>query len=442
MSLSIERVSNETLGEQVVRAELPGGLPVFFCPKPDFRKKYACYSTFFGSVDSQFIPPQQKETIKVPDGIAHFLEHTLFETEKGNVSDLFAENGAYNNAATSFATTTYLFASGERFFENLKLLIDFVENPVFDPEKVEKEKGIIEQEIKMYDDEPDWVAYMGMLDSLFQEHPLKIDILGSVDSIQTIDSQTLHDCYRTFYTPKNMALFITGDLQEEEVLEFVEKTSKYGSSNSAPHSGESSADQGGIVRIYPEEPTPVARELFESRMAVGLPQILFGFKEPNVPQSGSEKLQLDMVTKFALDLLLGRSSNHFLDLYSRQLVLDDFSVSWMSYAGVGVLSVGGETPDPDGMMQALEKIFDEAKNFTLSEDDFRRAKKKYMGGMTRAFNSLEYIASNYTYYRFYGLDLFSVLDEIQKVDQDAVQDRLKTLFKPERRTVSKILPLG
>ena len=162
-----------TLQEEVHRVELAGGLQVFFCPKPGFKKKYACYATHYGSVDSVFRGPGESEASTVPDGIAHFLEHTLFETEKGNVSDLFGRNGAYNNAATSFSSTSYLFASSDRFYENLELLVNFVENPVFDPGKVEKEKGIIEQEILRYQDEPGWVGYMGLLESLFKEHPFR-----------------------------------------------------------------------------------------------------------------------------------------------------------------------------------------------------------------------------------------------------------------------------
>ena len=135
---------SETLQEEVHRVQLAGGLDVFYCPKPGFQKRYACYATHYGSVDSVFRGPGESSQSAVPDGIAHFLEHTLFETEKGNVSDLFGRNGAYNNAATSFSTTSYLFASSARFYDNLGLLVDFVENPVFDPKKVEKEKGIIE----------------------------------------------------------------------------------------------------------------------------------------------------------------------------------------------------------------------------------------------------------------------------------------------------------
>ncbi len=271
----IETIRSETLREEVVRTTLPGGLAVYFCPKRGFRKRYACYSTFYGSVDSSFVTPSA-ERLTVPDGIAHFLEHTLFETEKGNVSDLFARNGAYNNAATSFNTTTYLFASADRFFENLELLIDFVENPVFAPEKVEKERGIIEQEIQRYRDEPGWVGYMGLLESLFQNHPMRIDIAGTPESIASIDSETLHRCYRTFYDPRNMILFVVGDLDASEVFDRVAKVSRAGSPAA-------NGDGFGIERVFPDEPDTVASGRFEKKMDVAQPKLLLGYKETGVP---------------------------------------------------------------------------------------------------------------------------------------------------------------
>ncbi len=239
-----KRTFSPTLNEEVKTVTFPSGLRALLCPKPGFKKKYACYSTFYGSVDSEFIEPDGTK-VKVPDGIAHFLEHTLFETEEGNASDIFARRGAYNNAATSFTTTTYLFAATDHFYENLELLIRFVENPVFQPEKVEKEKGIIEQEIQGYKDNPQWVTYMGLLESLFHRHPMRIDIAGTVESIRRIDSAALHECYKAFYHPSNMILFVVGDLSEDELFSFVEATSRFAASSPA---------RDGVKRVYPEEP--------------------------------------------------------------------------------------------------------------------------------------------------------------------------------------------
>jgi predicted Zn-dependent peptidase len=428
---------SDTLQEEVHRVELEGGLNVFYCPKPGFRKKYACYATHYGSVDSVFRGPGESAQSSVPDGIAHFLEHTLFETEKGNVSDLFGRNGAYNNASTSFSTTSYLFASSDRFYDNLGLLVDFVENPVFDPKKVEKEKGIIEQEILRYQDEPGWVGYMGLLESLFVDHPLRIDIAGTVESIYQIDSETLHRCYRTFYNPRNMILFIIGDLDVEEVYEFVDGRSRHGAAKTSHGDGAAGFD---IDRVFPDEPVGVASESFEREMEVALPKLIVGFKETNVPVHGNDLLQRELTTEFALDLLLGRSSDAYTDLYEQQLILDDFSSYYYACAGVGFVAMGGETPNPHGLRRALDAYLGKARNQGFAADDFERQKRKYIGGFIRSFNSLEFIASNYTYYRFHDLDLFDLIDAFESITQEAVEARIQTLFDPKRQAYSLISP--
>ena len=217
---SVERVENSLLRETVFHTRLPSGLGVSFCPKPGFQRKYACYSTKYGSIDNEFVVEDGRR-LHVPDGIAHFLEHTLFETEKGNVSDLFSLNGASNNAFTAFTHTTYLFSSSDRFYENLGLLVDFVETPAFRAEKVEKERGIIEEEIKGYEDSADWVSYMGILGNLFREHPIRIDIAGTAETIAKIDVETLQSCHDRFYRPSNMHLFVAGDLDCEDLFRFL-----------------------------------------------------------------------------------------------------------------------------------------------------------------------------------------------------------------------------
>ena len=433
--MAIDTIKSSTLRETVHRTVLPSGLTVFFCPKVGFRKKYACYSTFYGSVDNRFRVPRRAETTSVPDGIAHFLEHTLFETEKGNVSDLFARNGAYNNAMTSFNTTTYLFASAERFYDNLHLLLNFVDNPVFDPAKVDKERGIIEQEILRYRDDPAWVGYMGLLESLFAEHPMRIDIAGTPESIAKIDSETLHDCYNTFYDPRNMILFVIGDLDRDAVFDFVAEH------HSAPP-GEDGERPWNIERLYPSEPDAVATERFEVAMEVAQPKLLLGYKETSVPRSGRKLLDRELTAAFALDMILGRSSDAFTKLYLDRLILDDFSASYDTCAGVGFVVIGGDTPDPARLQGELEDILGSVSDGGRGVEDFERQKRKFTGSFVRAFNSLEYIASNYTSYRFYGLDLFDVVDAVHAIRREDVDECLRAIVSPERRSVAVIRPKG
>ncbi|MBN1442105.1 MAG: insulinase family protein [Planctomycetes bacterium] len=427
-SIEIERLESPTLREEVFQVRLPSGLQVYLCPKPGFQKKYACYSTFYGSVDNDFLVAGGERT-RVPDGIAHFLEHTLFETEEGNVSDLFAANGAYNNASTSFTTTTYLFAASDRFFDNLKLLLSFVETPAFREEKVEKERGIIEQEIKGYDDSVDWVIYRTTLENLFQRHPIRIDIAGTAESIAGIDVPTLEACYRSFYHPANMSLFAVGDIDRSEFFDCVLGASR----RSVP---------GGCVseRFFPDEPEEVACAHRRLSMEVAVPKILAGFKETRVPILGEAYVQRELVSEMALEICFGRSTDTFRELYERQLILDDFSASYSAGAGIGYALVGGDTPDPDRLEKILLERLSELRDHPLPPADFEREKRKFIGTFIRSFNSLEYLAANYTYFRFHGYDLFRTIDLLSRVTREMVLDRIRDLLEPERMSIAVVVP--
>jgi predicted Zn-dependent peptidase len=429
-SVEICRLQNRTLCEEVFHGVVPSGLEVFFCPKAGFQKKYVCYSTHFGSVDNEFID-EYGVRVRVPDGLAHFLEHTLFETEAGNVSDLFALNGAYSNAATSFTVTTYLFAASERFYDNLKLLIDFVENPSFRADRVEKERGIIEEEIRGSDDDPDWVSDRGLLENLFSSHPMRIDIAGTVESVRAIDVSTLESCYRRFYHPRNMCLFVIGDLERDALFDFV-------SAHSRPRAGEGPPRE----RCYPQEPAQVACREAAKRMEVSMPKLLVGFKEVGVPASGKDLVVHELASQMALDMLFGRSSDCFLELYCRQLVLDDFCAFYYPAAGIGYTSIGGDTPRPDELKTVLLARIDALRSGGLSEVDFQRGKRKFVGGFLRGFNSLEFIANHYTYYRLCGFDLFQIIDLLGEVSRELLEDRVRKLLDPERCASFVVLPGG
>ncbi|MEM7231382.1 MAG: pitrilysin family protein [Planctomycetota bacterium] len=428
MSSTAQVHRSPTLREEVHELVLPSGLSLCFCPKPGFKKKYACYSTFYGSVDNDFSVAGGKRE-RVPDGIAHFLEHTLFETEKGNASDLFAVNGAYNNASTSFTTTTYLFASSDRFYDNLGLLIDFVENPAFRKDKVDKERGIIEQEITGYDDSPDWVSYRTLLENLYHEHPMRIDIAGTAESIADVDVDSLDSCYRAFYHPSNMCLFVTGDVDQAELFDFVAARSQ--DRPSTPGVGE---------RFLPDEPEGVCTATTTLNMEVAIPKLLLGFKEVRVPSSGREFVLRELVSDMALEILFSRSSDLFRELYEKQLILDDFSASYGAGAGIGYAMIGGDTPDPSGLEKILCEKTEELRSRGFSADEFERGKRKFIGNFISSFNSLEYLASYYTYFRFHGFDLFSTIDLLQAVDRGMLEERIRELFEPSRRASVLVLP--
>ena len=423
---SIEHTESATLREEVFHTTLPSGLRVSFCPKPGFQKKYASYSAFYGSVDNWLANGE-----RVPDGIAHFLEHCLFETEEGNVSDLFALNGAYNNAMTSFTTTTYLFAASEMFYENLELLVRFVETPAFVAEKVDKERGIIEQEIKGYDDSPDWVSYTGILEGLFREHPIRIDIAGSVESIQPIDVDWLQRCYDQFYHPSNLRLFVVGDLDRDELFDRLSTLSR-------PRKRE----LAHWDRVYPKEPREVAERTQRLEMDVALPKLVLGFKDIGVPQTGRAYVRQELARQIALDMLFGASSDAYRDLYRSRLILDDFYAYYGAGAGIGYAMLGGDAPEPERLEAEILAKIDGMRSSGISADDFAREKRRFTGSFIRGFNSLEYIANNYTAYRFLDFDLFETIDVLTSLELSDVEESIETLLDPACAASFIIVPKG
>lgn len=246
----MEKITFEQLQEELFHEKLPNGLNVYILPKKGFNKTYATFTTKYGSVDNCFVPLEKDEYVKVPDGIAHFLEHKLFEKEDGDVFQQFSRQGASANAFTSFTRTAYLFSSTTDVEKNLETLIDFVQDPYFSDKTVEKEKGIIGQEITMYDDNPDWRLYFGLIQNLYQNHPVKIDIAGTIESISHITKEWLYECYKTFYHPSNMLLFIVGPINPEAIMNQVREN----------QSKKEYKDQPEIKRQFDEEPPHAAEK--------------------------------------------------------------------------------------------------------------------------------------------------------------------------------------
>lgn len=240
----MEKIVNDILKEELYYEKLDNGLDVYFMPKKGFMKKFAVLATNYGSNELEFIPINENEKFRVNEGIAHFLEHKMFEQpDGGNAFDKFSKLGASANAYTNFTMTAYLFSCTDNFYESLEHLIDYVQTPYFTDENVEKEKGIIEQEIKMYNDDPDWNVYFNCLRAMYKDYPVNVDIAGTVESIYKITKDELYKCYNTFYNPGNMALFVVGDVEVDKVMESIKKSN---------HSNIEKLDHS-IKRFYPEE---------------------------------------------------------------------------------------------------------------------------------------------------------------------------------------------
>lgn len=426
----LRQISNEILQETVYAAHLFPGLEVFVLPRKGYAKKYASFATRFGSIDSKFQVAGEGDLLEVPDGVAHFLEHKLFEGEKGNVFDEFARLGASANAYTSFNLTNYLFSTTANFPESFELLLDYVQDPYFTPESVEKEKGIIEQEIRMYLDNPGWRIFFHLLECLYQEHPVRKDIAGTVESIQQIDDGVLYKCYRTFYHPSNMAIFAVGDLDPQQVVQQVKDNLDK----------RDYRELGEIQRIYPREPEGVQEKNLQKKMVVSLPMLSLGFKDREVGVAGSRLFRKEIVTDLLLDILLGKSTGLYYQLYEEGLINDHFGVSYTGEEGYGHVIIGGETPDPGRLYTALLSGIQDSRARGIDPEDFHRQKNKMLGEFLKSFNSLEFIANNFLTYHFKDINFFDYIDVLSQVTLEEVQERLQGLFQEAYHACTVILP--
>lgn len=424
------RRENPLLREKVLYRKIEPGLTAFVQPKRGFKKKYAVLATNFGSIDSEFAVQGEEGRVKVPDGVAHFLEHKLFEYEGGSVTDDFSRLGASSNAFTNFNNTAYLFSCTDNFREGLELLLDFVQDPYFTQETVEREKGIIGQEIRMYEDNPQWRLFFNLLNGLYREHPVKIDIAGTVESIGQITPEILHQCYRTFYHPSNMAFFAVGDFNAEEVLEQVEANIKKRDYQSL----------GDIRRYYPEEPQAIHQKRVAEKMVVSQPLFYLGFKDGDRGYNGERLFRKDIVTEVLLDIIFSSSSKLYNGLYEEGLIDDSFSASFSGHQDYGHVIVGGETRDPDALYGRILEGIRDFRDRGIGAEDFERQRKKLTGQFLRDFNSLEFIANNYLAYYFRDIDMFKYIEILEKLQVEDVQERLEGLLREDNNAVSVVEP--
>jgi predicted Zn-dependent peptidase len=420
-------INYEHLNEKLYAEQLSNGLKVYVLPKEGFQKTYATFSTRYGSVDNHF-QANGKEEITVPDGIAHFLEHKMFEEPTGDVFAAFASQGASANAFTSFDRTAYLFSATEQIHANLTTLLNFVQNPYFTDENVEKEKGIIGQEITMYQDNPDWRSYFGLIEAMYYTHPIHIDIAGTIKSIAEISKETLYACYHTFYHPSNMMLFVVGGVDPEEVIQLVRDN----------QAAKDYTDQGEIRRIFDNEPLAVKEKLKETKLAVSLPKYLFGFKEAAPQVEGLALLRKELTMKVMLDILFSPSSTIYQTLYDENLISDSFGFEYNCDKDYAFSVIGGDTKDPEALLARIKQFIGRVIESGITEADFTRSRKKKIGGFLRLLNSPEGIANEFTKYQFKGSDLFAMLQVYEEMTLEDVNEQLRQHFNWEQMAASLV----
>lgn len=409
---------NETLYHEV----LPNGLTVYLLPKNDYHKTYGLFSTNYGSIDNEFIPYGSDKKIKVPDGIAHFLEHKLFEKEDGDVFQLFGQQGASANAFTSFTKTSYLFSTTDQVEKNLTTLLDFVQAPYFTEETVNKEKGIIGQEIQMYDDDPNWRMFFGILNNLYPEHPLHIDIAGTVESIEAITADDLYTCYRTFYQPSNMVLFVVGKLEPEKLMELIRTN----------QNAKDFPPAQKIKRYFPDNNGDIIAKS-SMRSAITRDKFVLGIKGLDVlPAEGKELLRYKTALNLLFQLLLGNTSQNYLKMYNDGLIDDSFGFEFSLDREFHFADFSGDTDQPEKAAEKVKEIllhFEEDQE--LSEENLTLLKKKMLGQYFQTLNSLEYIANQFTQSLFGDQTLFDLPEIIESIQLADVLKVGRSFIKEE-----------
>ncbi len=404
------------------------GLTVVFVPKPGFQERYAMFTTKYGSADMCFRKDQTGELWEAPAGIAHFLEHKLFEQPEGSVDALYAKLGARPNAFTSTTQTSYLFSCASHFEECLRLLLHYVQNPYLTPENVEKEKGIIGQEINMYLDNPDSVVYMNMLRGLYQEHPVRNDIAGSIESISKITPEVLYQMYHTFYTPNNMVLVVVGDEAPETIERIV---------NESVEDQWAQGSATGLVPVNRTEPAAIFQAYTEKHMDVFMPQFMIGYKDTGLTGNPLEMCKKEVELQMLHELLFGKSSDFYETLYNEGLINDSFYSTYELERNYAFSALGGESKDPKTVMEKIAKRVEQAAKGAISQKDFQRIKNSSYGSFVKRFNSVEGICRLYTSLSLMGvtaIDYFSLYD---KIDFNSVLGQW-THFDLQKATLSVV----
>lgn len=417
----MEIIENKQINEKVYIETLENGMKILVVPKKNTEKKYIIWGTKFGSIDNHFIEPKTGKEIKVPDGVAHYLEHKMFEQENG-VDSLYKlmSLGLDANAYTTNDHTAYLFGGTSNFYEGLDELMDYVQHPYFTDENVEKERGIIGQEIGRYDDEPAWKLYVNMMDCLYKNNPIKIDIAGTVESISHITKETLYDCYNTFYHPSNMIMCISGNFEPEKIVQEVKK-------RLLPKE-----KMDKIKRIYPEYENKINKKYKEQKMDVNIPIFIVGFRDILKDESCVKK---QIAIEIILNSLIGKSSKLYQKLYNEGTIMSPLDFDYEFSDEYSHILISGQSDEPK---KVYENILNTIKNEELELDDFERSKKALYGEYVSEYNDVENIGRLFLQDAIRGINSLEYIESFNKIDINYVQNIKNNLFKEGMSALSVI----
>lgn len=418
----------ELIDEKVYEHELDNGLKLFIIPKPGFQKTFVTYTTQFGSLDNHFKPIGSQQFVKVPDGVAHFLEHKLFEKEEEDLFTAFAEENAQANAFTSFDRTSYLFSATSNIESNIKRLLDMVETPYFTEETVNKEKGIIAEEIKMYQEQPGYKLIFNTLRAMYSNHPIRVDIAGSVESIYDITKDDLYLCYETFYHPSNMVLFIVGDVNPQNMIDLVEQH----------EAKRNKTNQPKIERAEIDEPIEVNQHNVTEQMKLQSPRLMLGFKNQPLKESSEKYVQRDLEMTFFYELIFGEETDFYQNLLNKDLIDETFGYQFVLEPSYSFSIITSATQQPDELKELLLNELKKYRGQLVDQEAFDLLKKQFIGEFISSLNSPEYIANQYAKLYFEGVSVFDMLEIVKNITLESVNETSELFLNFEQLVDSRL----
>ena len=421
--MEFTKILSDRIGDSYYKMLHPSGLTIYVYPKKSYNSTYAIFGTNFGSIDTTFM--YKGEKIVVPDGIAHYLEHKLFESEDGDAFAKYAKTGAMANAYTSFDKTCYLFSCSDNFEESLNILIDFVQSPYFTEKTVQKEQGIIGQEIKMYDDNANWRVMFNVLTAMYHNHPVSVDIAGTVESIADITAEKLYKCYECFYNLNNMSLCIAGNIEPQEVLRIVDKKLKPSPKQEA-------------YSIFEDEPYEVCQSYIEQNFDIAMPSFVLGFKEKAKQRVAT--VEEIAATDIILYSLLSDASDLYNKLINEGLINDSFGYEYFEGRGYASVLFSGESRNPEKVTEMIKLTIENLHENGISDKDFEMSKRAIYGKSIEILDNPDNIADILISFDFSKRELYDYINAIAKITKNDIENRLKEQLDVNNCSLSVVKP--
>ena len=419
-------IENDKIKEKMYIEKLENGLTVILIPKKGVKKKYIVWGTHFGSVDNKFMINDQEYSI--PDGIAHYLEHKMFEQRNGkNSLDVLSSIGVNANAYTTNDYTAYLYECTENFYEALDEFMDYVQNPYNTDENVNKERGIIEQEIRMYEDYPEWDLYMNAMKLMYKNCPVNIDIAGTKESIAEIDKEKLYLIYNNFYRPENMAIVFSGDIDKDEILEEIKKRITL------------EKNKNTVKTLEIEEPEEIVEKQKINQKDISMPIFIVAYKDKVTSQTNMVKREIGL--RILCNIIFGKSSDLYKKLYEEGTIFSELGADYEYARNYAHLYIQGQSVNPQKVINQLKEEVDFYLQNGIPDKDFERIKKKLYGDFVKDYNDVSTIGNMAISCFFKGINIFEYFEEFSDIDKKYVEELLKEVFNENKKVISITEPI-